>query len=878
MQERQSSGRPSSARNGGTGGSPAPDGTESGPKRKVRGPKKRGRGRAWIWLFFVALFGVVCAVVAYLLVILNGERILSQNINKLNLNEASIIVDKNDKQVAKLYVTEGDGNREFVAIGDIPDLVKKTFVATEDKRFYEHSGVDMIGIGRALVKDVIHRSAKEGASTITQQVARNLFLNSDKTLFRKGTEASIALALERHKSKDEILELYLNRIYFGSGQYGIKTAAKYYFGVNDLKQLEPWQVATLASLPKAPTTYNPIRNPDNSKQRRAVVLTLMQEQGIITASERQAQAQIEYDPSVVPKKNQQFKSYVDYVVEEAKDRTGLSEEELLSGGFTIKTTIDTKAQKIMEDTFKNDKMFEKSKDDIQIEGSMVIMDQHDGSLIAMVGGRDYETKGWNRVTKARQPGSSFKPIASYGPAIETGNYFPWSILRDDKTCYNKGKYCPADSNSKKYIGPVPMTQAIKESRNQPAVWLLNEIGVTKGLSFADKLGFQLDKKKDRNLSIALGGLTNGVSPLEMARAYGAFANGGTLEDAHSILSVTNNKGESVYEFSAPKAKQVMSPETAYYVTQIMQGVTQPGGTGTRAKISGRPVAGKTGTTQHGIKGLTSGGNRDVWFVGYTPEWTAAIWMGYDTTNKDHLVRQSSGQAATMFSAVMSKALEGKKKQSFPKPDGVTDKKPVTAVTGLSAVYSPDTVSVSLNWSGVENAAGYRVYRKGETDSDFTMLAETATTGLEDFQILPDQTFTYYVTSYDAATKQEGEPSDQVSVTITSAAPVTPSPSPPDSPSPSPTDSGGGGGQGDGGGGSPPPSPTDSGTPSPSPSPSDSPPPSDSPSPSPSPSASPATASVSPRPSPSTKTASTPETDEPADPPSASPSGSASSTP
>ncbi|WP_276351445.1 transglycosylase domain-containing protein [Cohnella caldifontis] len=788
MQERTPAGQPASASNRGKAG--------GGNKRPGKGPRKRGARRGWLWLLFVAVLGVICAVIAYLLVILNGERILSQNLNKLNLDQASVITDQNDKQVAKLYVSEG--NRENAPINEIPKLVRDAFVATEDKRFYEHGGVDLFGIGRALVTDIIHRSAQEGASTITQQLAKNLFLNADKTLFRKGTEASIALALERHKSKDEILELYLNRIYYGKGQYGIKTAAKFYFNKDitskdPKQQLEIWQIATLAGIPKAPNTYNPISNPEKSKERRAVVLNLMRDQGLITAEEAEAAKKVDYDPSVSKTSNNQYLTYIDYVVDEAQAVTGLSEEELRSGGYTIKTAIDTKAQKAMEDAFNNDKMFEQSKDEVKMQGAMVIMNQHDGTLVAMVGGRDYAKSGWNRVTKQRQPGSSFKPIVAYGAAIETGNYFPWSTLRDDKTCYNNGKYCPGNDDGK-YKGPIPMTLAIKESRNQAAVWLLNEIGVKTGINFAAKLGIKLDSE-DRNLAIALGGLTHGVSPLQMARAYGAFANGGILEDPHSVLSITNAKGKVVYEYSAPKAQRVMAPETAYYVTEIMKGVTQTGGTGVRARISGRTVAGKTGTTQHGIPGLKSSANRDVWFVGYTPELTAAVWMGYDSTDKNHLVKKSSGQAAAMFSAVMSKALEGKKKQSFPKPEGVADRQPVAGVTALSGAYDPTSVSIHLEWTA-ENATDktvYRVYRKGPSDGAFAKLAEAADPAFDDMAILPDQTYTYYVTAFDPDTNQESEPSGQVSVLVDSAlnTPVVP-PVDPNAPLPGEPGAGDGG--------------------------------------------------------------------------------------
>lgn len=775
-----------------------------GRKNRKRSPRKRdGRG-SLIWILFLMLFAVVCVVVGYLLVILNGERILSENVNKLNLAEASIIVDRNGKEVAKLNVVEG--NREIVPIGDIPQLLKDAFVAVEDKRFYEHSGVDMIGIGRALVKDILSRSAAEGASTITQQLARNLFLNADKTLFRKGTEASIALALERHKTKDQILELYLNRIYFGKGQYGIKTAAKYYFNKDiaskdESQQLDIWEIATLAALPKAPSTYNPVANPEKSKERRAVVLTIMRDQGLITPEEAQAAKKVDYDPSVVPTSNRQYQTFVDYVVEEAKAVSNLSEEELLTGGYTIKTTIDTKAQAAMESAFQNDKLFDKSVDDNIMQAAMVIMDHHDGSLVAMIGGRDYQRQGWNRAVKPRQPGSSFKPISSYGPALESGDYRPWSILRDDKICYDNGKYCPTDSNKVKYIGPVSMSQALKESRNQPAVWLLNEIGVKKGLDFAEKLGFKLDPQQDRNLAIALGGLTNGVSPLEMARAYGAFANGGTLQDPHSILAIENKKGRNIYEFKQPKPQRVMSEKTAYYMTEMLKGVTETGGTGTKARISGRTVAGKTGTTQHGLQGVKASGVRDIWFVGYTPELTGAVWMGYDKTDKDHLVQQNSSQAAAMFSSVMAKALEGKKKLSFPEPKNVEEPKPKMSVSGLSAAYLPDNVSVALDWmtEGTTAETTFKVYRKSETDSAFTLLAETVEPAFEDYALLPDVTYTYYVTAFDPKAQQESEPTEQVSVTVDSGADMT-SPPPDGIETPPSGEDGGETGEGEQGGG------------------------------------------------------------------------------
>lgn len=744
-------------------------GKGKGGRGKDKGNKRKRKKRGLIWLFFVVLFAIVCAVVGYLLVILNGERILTANINKLNLDTASIVVDENGNQVASLY---GSENRVFVPMNEIPKLLSDAFVATEDKRFYEHSGIDLIGIGRALVKDVIARSAVEGASTITQQLAKNLFLNADKTIFRKGTEASIALALENHKSKEEILELYLNRIYFGRGQYGIKTAAKYYFNVSDLNKLEIWQIATLAGIPKAPNVYNPRSNPERSMERRAVVLSLMEDQGLITEEEKEKAAKVVYDPDAVPETKSKYLTYIDYVVQEAKDKTGLSEEELLSAGYTIKTTIDTKAQTAMETAFSNEALFEKpNADGTKPQGAMVIMDQHDGSVVAMVGGRDYSKKGFNRVVQPRQPGSSIKPIAVYGAAIETGDYYPWTTVQDVKQCW--GNYCPTNSNkNNKYRGEIPMSLAIKESRNVSAVWLLNDIGVKTGYSFAQKLGLTLEPE-DRNLAMALGGLTYGETPLQMANAYAAFANGGTLQDPHAILSITDRAGKEIYTYKGAKAKRVMSENTAYYVTELMKGVVTKGGTGVNAAISGRTVAGKTGTTQN----PNGSGNRDVWFVGYTPEWTAAVWYGYDKTDATHHLSSDSGTAAKMFSAVMSKALAGKKKQSFPVPEGAkNEEEKLPAVDGLMAQYSAETGVATLNWTkAVGENLIYKIYRKSAEDADFAAFAEATEPTFEDMTVQPGTAYTYYVTAYQASTKLESDPSEQVTLPIPGAV-ETPPPS------------------------------------------------------------------------------------------------------
>lgn len=756
------------------------------PRTKKKMEKKNGKrkisGRKLlVWLFFTGAVAVVCGIIGYLLIILNGERILTENQDKFILPEASTIYDSGDKEVMKLF--QSGGNRENVEFADIPVLVRDAVIATEDKRFEEHSGIDLWSIGRALVRDVISRSAAEGGSTITQQLAKNLFLTQDKTFFRKATEASIAVALEHKKTKDEILTMYLNRIYYGKGVYGIKGAAEYYFD-KPLKDLEIWEIATLTGIPKAPNTYNPIRNPEKSAERRNVVLQLMFEQGYITKAQLDEAKTHTYVPTEHAVASDTYPAFIDYLVDEAQDKTGLTEEQLRSGGYKIYTTLNTKAQTTMEKEFADDGNFEKSVDDQQVQGAMIIIDHRDGNIQGLVGGRDYEKKGINRVLVPRQPGSGFKPITVYGPAIDTGDYFPWSIVQDVKKCY--GDYCPSDSNGKKYIGPISIRQSIKESRNASAVWLLNEIGVKTGLKFAEKLGFQLDDKKDRNLAIGLGGLTTGVTPLQMATAYSAFANDGKSVDPHSLLKIENSNGETVYEYSAPEEKQLMEPETSYYMTDIMQGVLEKGGTGTQARID-RPVAGKTGTTQHGIPGYKSSYNRDAWFSGYTPEWTAVVWMGYDHTDKEHLLKKSSSQSAAMFAKVMEAAMKDVPRSSFHKPSKVEEEKPPVGISNFDAIYDPQNVKVKLIWTAAEGSGlTYRVYRKEASETEFTRLMDSVNaTGADDMSIAPGMTYTYYVTPYDASKDVEGTPSEQVTIEIPAEelAPILPIPGNGETPAP-----------------------------------------------------------------------------------------------
>ncbi|WP_106767793.1 transglycosylase domain-containing protein [Paenibacillus faecalis] len=737
--------------------------------KKSSKKKKGNRGKKIGWaLFFTTVIAIFCALAGYLFIMISGEKILEENKDKLTAYGTSKVYDRNGVLMGELSIQKS----EPVKIEDIPEQLKNAFIATEDKRFYEHSGIDIWAIGRAAVKDIMARSLVEGGSTITQQLAKNIFLTRDKTFFRKATEMSIALALERNYTKDEILEMYLNRINFGGPYYGIKAASERYFGKSDLNDLELWEMATLAAMPKGPTKYNPLRNPDLSKERRGVVLTLMEEQGYITAEEAEEAKKVDYNYKP-PVKEEKYTAFIDYVMQEAEEKWGLTADDLNVGGYHIYTTMDANAQQALEAEFNNPENFEKGKDGQLAQGSMVIMNQHTGAIVALTGGRDYQRGGYNRsIDSRRSPGSVLKPIAVYAPALETGEYSKNSQLSNKKQCFGNGTYCPTNLNGR-YSNTISMSDAIQYSTNIPAVWTLDQIGVKAGYEFTEKLGIKMNEK-DMNLSLGLGGMTDGTNTFEIARAFTAFANGGELVEPYAIKQIKNSDGKVVHENKGGNKKRVMKSETASQMTDMMLRVTE-GGTGRNAQIS-RSVAGKTGTTQSGIAGVS--GVRDAWFAGYTPELTAAIWLGFDDPGKSGMMKQGSAKAASIWANVMEKAVQGYEPKQFPTtkaPEPVEKEPPkveLEAVRNLTGSYDAQNQTVNLNWSPVDgNGIEYRVYRKESSEAEYRRIMDAlGTTSADDMSAMEGLTYSYYVTAYDPAQGIESEPSNILQVVTAGVAP------------------------------------------------------------------------------------------------------------
>lgn len=614
--------------------------------------------------FFISL-------TAFLLISASGFAVYvsTLDVSKLQspLAQPTYIYDRDGNKVSELSSSKIDP----VPIEKIAKTMQQAIVATEDRRFYEHQGVDLWSIFRALVHDLRSGNFSEGGSTITQQLAKNMFLPSDKTLSRKFKEAAYAFKIELTLSKDQILEEYLNQIYFGEGRWGIQNAAQYYFG-KKAQDLNLAESAMLAGLPKAPSLFNPVKDKEKALERRNVVLSLMKEQNYIaeTDYERAHSSPITLRKGVLDTLSGKFEPYVNYVLDEAISLYGFTEDQLLTGGLQIYTEMDPKVQQVAEDVYNDNRYFPQGKPDQIVQSGMAIIDQRNGGIRGLIGNRGQAVfRAFDHATQLkRQPGSSIKPLAVYGPALEKG-YTPNSLLYDGPL--NINGYSPKDYDYQNR-GQVTMGNALQNSWNIPAVWLLNEMGLDAGMSFAQRAGLPLTKN-DRTLSLALGGLYTGVSPLQMAQAYGAFANLGTMNKAYAIDKITSANG---YVFAQAKSEsvQVTDPQSAYTMTNMLENVVN-NGTGKNAFL-GRPTAGKTGSVElphtQEFSGITKGA-KDVWFVGYTPELTAAIWMGYDKTDRNHYLTISGGSGpAVVFHEVLSRALKDTPVQEFKIPQGYQD--------------------------------------------------------------------------------------------------------------------------------------------------------------------------------------------------------------
>lgn len=550
--------------------------------------------------------------------------------------------------------------REYARLEEIPPLLQKAFIASEDQNFYQHPGVDPFGILRALWQNLLRLRIVEGGSTITQQLSRSRFLDNRRNLERKIKEALLALILERRYTKEEILEAYLNQIYLGHGVYGVRTAARLYFG-KDLKDLNLAEMAMLAGVARSPSHFSPYVDLAAAERQERRVLRRMLECGFITKEDYDKALSTPIVLSGLERRASICPYFLDYLIKEL--RTSFEDRQIFSGGLKIYTTLDADIQSIANEALAKS----------GYQGAILCMDPKNGYIKAMVGGRNYEESKFNRATQAyRQPGSTFKPFI-YAAALDSG-FTPSTVLVDEPLEFPNG--WKPQNYERMFRGPMTLREALEKSVNIIGIKLLQETGIDKVIQYARRMGIRSPLRRD--LSLALG--TSEVTLLELVTAYAAFANGGLVPEPIAILRVEDTEGHVLYE-RTPKLQRALSPETAYIMARLLEGVVTRG-TGRRAAI-GRPVAGKTGTTEDFI---------DAWFVGFTPDLVCGVFLGND--DRKPLGPQKTGGiiAAPIFAQVMKEALKDVPPHDFPRPEGVVEVE-VCAKTGL--LPSPSCPRVTL---------------------------------------------------------------------------------------------------------------------------------------------------------------------------------------
>lgn len=554
-----------------------------------------------------------------------------------------------------LMYTTGAEKREYVNYEDIPQLMEDAILATEDVRFYKHKGMDFYRLGGAVVANFKRGFGSEGASTLTQQVIKNSFLSSDKTLKRKAQEAWLALQLERHFEKEEIFEMYFNKILMSGNRYGFGTAAEYFYG-KPLDELELHEVAMLAGLPQSPNGYNPTTNPERAEKRRNVVLGLMEQHGKITTAEMEEARKVDVTSTLIPeeeRKKSDFKypALLDVVMSELEDAGML---DMVDEGVTIHTTFDPSAQAIVEEAINNDELY--IDDDIQ--GAITVLDTKTGGIVAVGGGRNY-TNGTNFARQEkRQLGSTIKPILSYGPAIEHLNWSTGQVVVDEPFKYQGGQ--EVGNAYPGFLGKMTIREALYKSSNTTAVKTFNEVGHSNSLDFASKIGLNISNTGEGN---ALGGTQEEFSTIDLAGAYAAFGNSGIYTKPHAISKIVMRDG-SVDESTKPKQTVAMKDSTAYMVTDMLRDVfVAQGATGHRANISGLDMAGKTGTTNE---------SKDSWFVGYTTNYTVASWGGYKDRKPMTGFEKERYIPQDLYRSVMSQISARVETPMFQKPSSVEE--------------------------------------------------------------------------------------------------------------------------------------------------------------------------------------------------------------
>lgn len=575
------------------------------------------------------------------------DQVLDKNIDlkDISLVQNSYMYDRDGSLVSE--IVSDHENRVLVPFNKIPEEVKQIFLTSEDRHFYEHKGFDFMGMVRATASNVKDKKIDQGASTITQQLSRNLYLSHERSFSRKLTELAYSYQLEKKYTKNEILEAYLNTIYFNNGVYGVGSAAQFYFS-KPLKSLTVGEMAFICAIPNNPTLYDPLKHFDYTKSRQERLLKGLKDAGVITDKElkKAVKQKIKLD---VEKREDKYPDYVSYVNDEFTQLVSESEgfdkrlqkasgkqkekienelyarvSTLMKDGVKIYTALDPYMQNQVVAQMNSKLPY------ADVQGGAAVINHQTHQIIALSGGKNYQKYDFNRAYQAyRQPGSSIKPLLDYGPYIEQTGATTSSTIDASKFCSKD--YCPQNYNNRTY-GTVTLDTAFKNSYNTPAIRMLDRVGIQKAFSYIEPYHFAKLVDSDYLLPAALGGFTNGMTPLEMTKAYTTFGNSGSYTPSHAITKVTDLKGKTLYKWN-DKATQIFSVRTNMQLKKLMSSVVKSG-TGKKAYFNAPYIGGKTGT---------SNDYHDMWFVGLTDTYTMGVWVGKDTPTSVEYLHSISPQ-------------------------------------------------------------------------------------------------------------------------------------------------------------------------------------------------------------------------------------------
>ena len=597
--------------------------------------------------------------------------------------------------------------RTFVPLARMPRTLLDATVAIEDQRFFIHWGLDLWGIARATVINVFHGRVVEGASTITQQLARTLFLNLERTFRRKINEALLAIQIERHYKKEEILEMYLNQIFFGHGAYGAEQAARFYFGKH-VEELTLPESALLAGLPRAPNNYSPRNNPEKAVQRRNLVLSKMVENGFVEPAEAEEASRAPLNLRRTEQTNAPY--FAAHFQKRLEDKYG--NQAVYRGALSVHTTLNLRLQKIaqraLEDGLRaaegavKNVRGESAIRGLQLQGALIALDPRTGAIRAMIGGRNFKEYQYNRATQAlRQPGSSFKPFI-YATALENG-FTPADIIDDSPVQYTgkDGDVWQPTNFSRKLYGDTTLRRALAFSRNIVTVKLLDQLKVSNVAKRSKRYGFTSRIRWD--LTLALG--TSEVNLLELVSAYSVFANGGIRAAPYSVEMVKDTHG-NILEQHRPEMDRVIPPQVAYLMLSMLKDTIEYGTAKVVRRLGfARPAAGKTGSTNNFT---------DAWFIGFTPTLACGVWIGYDDCHTMGKNAVGSALAAPVWTTFMAEALEATPARDFERPDGLVEAQ-IDRTSGLLATRECTHVITELF---LEESVPTRKCNRHERDKTF----------------------------------------------------------------------------------------------------------------------------------------------------------------